>query len=960
MKKNYSLFTIHYSLFTILLTLLAFAMRVWRFDFQPLWGDEGWSVYFAAMSLGDMVRLTAADIHPPLYYALLKGFFAVAGTGAIQARLLSVVAGTLLVPTIAALGRRLIPGRGGGIAAAGVAALAPMAVYYSQEVRMYGLVTLFGALSTVFLLDWLAGNRRAGWGYAITAALGLYTMYYAAFVIAAQMVFVVFRLSPPSLSLPPVGGGEKMLPPPTGGRVGERVLPFLGAAMLYLPWVIFAARPLTQYVAQKVGVESYLPLNLGQFLLAYLTAFSVGHPSVAALRRLSGAVVLLALAGAWFLAKKSEYREHRVRGASTKTHRVKEKKSLRILCHLRASPCQLFLILLYLLVPLLLGWGVNLVNPFTPRFFERTLLVAAPAWWLLVAAGITFLWRWRLWGGQIAVVATVAIFGAGLFDFYTVPRYPDDDYRPLMAEIAARAAPDDVLLASYQWQMGFFEAYLPADSRPQIYPVPQWGKLWGTDDAAMRRDLSALLKNHTLWFPAHQSLGHLWENRAETVMADIGFPAELRWVNPNTKLSVVGKSVPVVDALTANFGNRLRATIALPKLLTAESGRGIIPVQIQWTAQTDSLPNYRITLKLVDAVGEVWAQRDGEPRANQRHFSAMATGETLLDRHGLRVLAGTPPGIYTLELTLTDPRTGTPLDILRDGQAQGVTQSLGAITVVAAHTPLSPVALPRQTIFDAPFENQLKLVGATVPTRTVKTGDVLAVSLFWQGMANNLPSLTTWVQLQNTSGAVAVSERPPTFPADEWVRGTLLRDVHQVRIPADLLPGEYRLAAGVLTADKVRLGEQVNLGTIIVLGREHNFSAPDILYSMQADFGGAALIGFNLKPAALRPGDASELTLYFRAENGFSREWAIFAHVVSADGRIWAQKDNFPRHSTFPTTAWVAGEFITDHRTITLPADIPPGGYRLEIGLYDPRTFERVPVGGGDTVILPITLKVDN
>jgi len=113
-------------------------------------------------------------------------------------------------------------------------------------------------------------------------------------------------------------------------------------------------------------------------------------------------------------------------------------------------------------------------------------------------------------------------------------------------------------------------------------------------------------------------------------------------------------------------------------------------------------------------------------------------------------------------------------------------------------------------------------------------------------------------------------------------------------------------------------------------------------------------------PPKLHAGDALELTLNFRAENGFSREWAIFAHVISADGHIWAQKDGFPREGTFPTTAWMAGEYITDRRTITLPADIPPGEYRLEIGLYDPRTFERVPVDGGDAVVLSESLKIDN
>ncbi len=93
----------------VLLALIAFALRVWGLDFQPLWGDEGWSVYFATMPLPKMLGLTALDIHPPLYYALLHGWFALVGVGAESARLLSAAIGTLMVPAMYALGTLLIP-----------------------------------------------------------------------------------------------------------------------------------------------------------------------------------------------------------------------------------------------------------------------------------------------------------------------------------------------------------------------------------------------------------------------------------------------------------------------------------------------------------------------------------------------------------------------------------------------------------------------------------------------------------------------------------------------------------------------------------------------------------------------------------------------------------------------------------------------------------------------------------
>ena len=68
------------------ITLLALALRVVRLDFQPLWWDEGYSVWFAYQPIGDMLRLTALDIHPPLYYALLGAWSQVFGWGPVSLR----------------------------------------------------------------------------------------------------------------------------------------------------------------------------------------------------------------------------------------------------------------------------------------------------------------------------------------------------------------------------------------------------------------------------------------------------------------------------------------------------------------------------------------------------------------------------------------------------------------------------------------------------------------------------------------------------------------------------------------------------------------------------------------------------------------------------------------------------------------------------------------------------------
>ena len=79
----------------------------------------------------------------------------------------------------------------------------------------------------------------------------------------------------------------------------------------------------------------------------------------------------------------------------------------------------------------------------------------------------------------------------------------------------------------------------------------------------------------------------------------------------------------------------------------------------------------------------------------------------------------------------------------------------------------------------------------------------------------------------------------------------------------------------------------------------------------------------------------------------------MFVHVVDASGAVRAQKDNAPMNGTYPTTLWQPGEFVRDTYTLSLPPDLPPGDYALDVGLYLADTGARLPVAGdGDHVML--------
>lgn len=78
----------------------------------------------------------------------------------------------------------------------------------------------------------------------------------------------------------------------------------------------------------------------------------------------------------------------------------------------------------------------------------------------------------------------------------------------------------------------------------------------------------------------------------------------------------------------------------------------------------------------------------------------------------------------------------------------------------------------------------------------------------------------------------------------------------------------------------------------------------------------------------------------------FSRDLKVFAHLVGPQGEVLAQFDGQPRTGEYPTSNWTPGELITDSYSLVLPEDLPPGPYRLFLGLYDEASMARLPVAG--------------
>lgn len=108
------------------------------------------------------------------------------------------------------------------------------------------------------------------------------------------------------------------------------------------------------------------------------------------------------------------------------------------------------------------------------------------------------------------------------------------------------------------------------------------------------------------------------------------------------------------------------------------------------------------------------------------------------------------------------------------------------------------------------------------------------------------------------------------------------------------------------------------------------------------------LRGGELNRGAFAPGEEMKLSLYWQGveyAGYFGMDYSVFVHLVDREGKLWTQSDSYPVEGLYPTSLWRSTDLvIPDRRSIVLPADIPSGRYRLEVGMYLLPTGDRLEV----------------
>ena len=202
-------------------------------------------------------------------------------------------------------------------------------------------------------------------------------------------------------------------------------------------------------------------------------------------------------------------------------------------------------------------------------------------------------------------------------------------------------------------------------------------------------------------------------------------------------------------------------------------------------------------------------------------------GETIIQQVKVPVPAGAPPGDYRLRIGLFDQGSGERAPRQDEvGNYAGDAVLINGVPILAGSV-LDELPAPPFAIND-PAAPNLELLGYERGPHQVFTGESWGMALWWLA-SGKLAPLTINLELVDTSASkhLLLQTRPVygSYPFAEWQPPQFVIARQLLAIPAEFLPGEYRLNVRLIDENEETV-YTADLGPLQVEATERIFSPP--------------------------------------------------------------------------------------------------------------------------------------
>ena len=431
---------------------------------SDIWYDELFTVGMIQYTYGELINFTAQDVHPPLYYMIVKFFvdlckLMLPGVHAVAvAKIVSVMPYFVLLFYSVTLIRRRLDIFVGGLFLFCVIAM-PQLSSYTVEVRMYSWALMFVAAAFLHgheaVWDRKDGKRTVirqrlhGCAMACYCLAAAYTQYFAAVAAVMVYLYVLFELLRRDRR-----------------RIWEWILWVSAAAAGYAAWLMVLYRQIT-----KVNANYWiLPLSfrsLGgcvKFLMK--PAFTSEGLNVVL------AVVLTGVYAAVFLYHVTKlFHNRRVGGKKAVDHRERVENAGEDPVNEERSIWMAAGVFVVLGV---IGFGFAASLLVRPIFVYRYMIPALGCFWLSFAAGLGEIWQTGRKSKARSLFSVAAVFLVvviGLRDYRAFRG--EEEYKILLMEQTSEAlssiAQEDIVVYNFEQVQAVTAYYLPEETESYLW-----------------------------------------------------------------------------------------------------------------------------------------------------------------------------------------------------------------------------------------------------------------------------------------------------------------------------------------------------------------------------------------------------------------------------------------------------------------------------------------------------------
>lgn len=458
----------------IAILLLAFAVRIGGLTAQSLWRDEVDALRFSQAPLTTMIaNFTRPGWNGPLYYAFLRAWVALAGQSAFALRYLSLCFGILAVAGTYRIAQSWfatpVP-----VLAALLMSTSPYMVWYGQEAKMYTLLSVL-AIGTIYVYG--RAVKEGHWANWVLALVLTWTAV-GVHIMGGLLIPVMVVLFGAWWPVARAQWRQALL----------ALAGLVGPALIALPWVwpvLVRGGNIGHSFVSLLGMTRVMAhafsrgiLPTGQYWPMGLSLFGV----------LAGSVL--------WMEPSTSSRRSAARGGSRARDAVPWARIGDVLA-----------LWAWILVPIL---GLYIISLRVPMFVDRYLIWIGPAFYVLLARGLSQIQRRSVVVSAVCLVLLLWFNGQGIVQQSTTPI--KSDFRAAAEYVRAHRQPDELVMFHISYVRYTFEYYY-GDASPWAEGVP-------TDASTTEETVDALMRERTagydsVWLVLSEA--DMWDARGMTL-----------------------------------------------------------------------------------------------------------------------------------------------------------------------------------------------------------------------------------------------------------------------------------------------------------------------------------------------------------------------------------------------------------------------------------------------------------